>query len=197
MPLLWRYRDLNFCMYKVGTALSVGNWHASLEVSEGWKATCATGDVHRWRYQKSKLCYSSGNTTHWWTPWLFQMCRLLEHASWVSHSSLCRMLQNPSWASPSSHCRLLCHVLVASLSSHCRMLQHPSWVSVSSHTRMLCHISHSISQHSLQNVTASLSSHCIMLWLPHDCPLAVTAECYIMSCLCPSAVIAECYSIPH
>jgi len=81
---------------------------ALLEVSEGWKETCATqgiglGDMPCLRYQKAKLCCSSGNTMHW----------LLEHPSWGSLSSLCRMLQNPSWASPSSHCRMLHHVSVA------------------------------------------------------------------------------------
>jgi len=161
---------------------------ALLEVSEGWKETCATqgiglGDMPCLRYQKAKLCCSSGNTMHW----------LLEHPSWGSLSSLCRMLQNPSWASPSSHCRMLHHVLVASLSSPCRMLQHPSWASLSSHCSMLHNIS-----------IASLSSHCRMLRLLHDhlpsshCRMLHRFSIASLGNNCrmlqhPSAATAECY----
>ena len=63
----------NLCHWGIGLGdmpcwrYQVRRRYASLEVSEGWKETCATrgiglGDMPCWRYQKAKLCYLSGNT---------------------------------------------------------------------------------------------------------------------------------------
>ena len=81
--------------------------------------------------------------------------------------------------------------VTASLSSHCRMLQYPSAVTAECYgspmtipQQSLQNVTScldSIPQQSLQNVTVSLSSHCRMLRVPHDCLPAVTVECYIMS----------------